>query len=60
MVLPGLFGRWVDQKFGTSWITFVGFGGGIAAALAYLLAVTSAASRRASDSLDKRNGESQS
>lgn len=58
MVLPGLFGQWVDRKLGTSWFALVGFGLGIAGALAYLLAVTAVLSRRNQSPPNRDNGDS--
>jgi hypothetical protein len=47
MVLPGLGGGWLDDRWGTKpLLTLVGFGLGIAGGLAHLLLMTSADSRR--------------
>jgi hypothetical protein len=58
MVLPGLFGQWVDHTLGTSWFALLGFGVGIAGSLVYLLAVTSTLSRHKDGSQDQNNGDS--
>ena len=33
MVLPGLAGQWADKRFGTSYLTLIGFGLGLTLAL---------------------------
>ncbi len=47
MVLPGLGGGWLDERWGTKPLfTIVGFGLGIVGGMAHLLLMTSADSRR--------------
>ena len=36
MVLPGLFGQWLDGKFGTRFLVLLGFALGISAAIWHL------------------------
>jgi hypothetical protein len=33
MVLPGLFGQWLDRKLGTGFLVLVGFAAGISVAI---------------------------
>lgn len=40
MVVPGLAGQWLDERFSTRFLALVGFGSGIVAAVAYLIAQT--------------------
>ena len=40
MVLPGILGSWLDRRWGTEFLTLVGFGVGIALGLFYLLTIT--------------------
>lgn len=40
MVLPGIFGQWLDGKLGTSWLVLVGFALGISISIYYLLLIT--------------------
>ncbi|MDZ4819280.1 MAG: AtpZ/AtpI family protein [Planctomycetota bacterium] len=43
MVLPGLFGDWLDGKFGTSFLVFIGFAIGLSGGLWHLLQMTKVA-----------------
>ena len=36
MVLPGLFGQWLDKKLGTGFLVLIGFGLGISLAIWHL------------------------
>jgi hypothetical protein len=36
MILPGLFGQWLDGKLGTSFLVLIGFGLGISLAIWHL------------------------
>lgn len=58
MVLPGLFGQWVDHKLGTSWFALLGFGLGITSGLVYLLVVTAGLSRQNRGPRNPSNGDS--
>lgn len=50
MTLPGIGGRHLDQRWGTSWIGAVGFAAGLIVGVAYLIAIT-----RAEDASTKAN-----
>lgn len=52
MVLPGLAGQWLDGKIGTGFLSLLGFGFGIALAIAYLLAISKAMNKSNSDPKD--------
>jgi hypothetical protein len=41
MVLPGLFGQWLDDRWGTKFLALVGFGVGIVVGIVHLIAMTS-------------------
>lgn len=45
MVLPGIFGQWLDQKWGTSFLALVGFALGITTAIWHLLAISKESQR---------------
>lgn len=49
MVLPGIGGQWLDEKFGTSFLALLGFALGLTVGVMHLLAMT----RSGSDSNDK-------
>jgi len=40
MVLPGLAGLWLDDRIGTRFLMFIGFGLGFTAGMVHLLAMT--------------------
>lgn len=40
MVLPGLFGQWLDNRWGTSFLALLGFGLGLTTAITHLLQMT--------------------
>ena len=40
MVLPGLLGRWLDQRWSTEFLTLVGFAVGLTAGISYLVLLT--------------------
>ena len=40
MVLPGLLGQWLDQRYGTSFLALIGFGIGMVAGIGCLLLMT--------------------
>jgi hypothetical protein len=40
MVLPGLAGQWLDQRWGTSYMAFLGFTFGIVVGIWHLIAMT--------------------
>lgn len=40
MLLPGLAGHWLDNRWGTSFIALLGFGLGITVAIMHLIAMT--------------------
>ena len=42
MVLPGLAGRWLDGRLGTSFLVFLGFAFGLTAGVYHLLVMTGA------------------
>lgn len=43
MVLPGLGGQWLDQRWGTGYIGLAGFAFGLVAGMMYLIAATRSA-----------------
>jgi len=47
MVLPGLAGQWLDERFETGFLALVGFGLGIWLAIAYLIAITKPKAKKA-------------
>lgn len=46
MVLPGLFGQWLDEKFGVEVLALLGFAVGIALGMYYLIVQTQQADAR--------------
>ena len=52
MVLPGLAGEWIDDKFGTGFLVLLGFGVGIGLSLTYLISASKANGKRR-DEIDK-------
>jgi len=46
MVLPGLAGHWLDERFGTTFLALTGFAIGVTSGMCHLLAMTRAASKR--------------
>lgn len=40
MVLPGILGSWLDQKWGTGFLALVGFGLGVSVAIWHLIVMT--------------------
>ena len=46
MVGPGLLGNWLDNRWGTGFLTVLGFAVGLTVGTAYLLALTKASSKR--------------
>jgi hypothetical protein len=46
MIAPGLLGSWLDDRWGTSFLTLFGFALGLTAGTAYLLAITKAKAPR--------------
>ncbi len=46
MVLPGLAGHWLDQRWGTSYLTLVGFAFGLTAGIWHLLSMAGQYKRR--------------
>ncbi len=47
MVLPGLAGHWLDERFGTSFLVLIGFVFGLTSGVWYLLKLTGDTTRRA-------------
>ncbi len=50
MVLPGVFGGWLDKQFGTAFLALAGFVLGFAVGFWHLLRMTKAAGRRSAES----------
>jgi hypothetical protein len=46
MVGPGLLGGWLDKRWGTSFLTLLGFALGLIGGTAYLLVATKSKARR--------------
>lgn len=46
MILPGLFGQWLDERFGVSVLALLGFAAGIALGMYYLIIQTQQADAR--------------
>lgn len=40
MVLPGLAGQWLDRRLGVGFLGLIGFVGGVALGIVYLLVIT--------------------
>lgn len=56
MVLPGVAGHWLDNRWGTSYLALLGFGLGFAVGFWHLLAMSkSAATKRGPRSPDERD-----
>jgi hypothetical protein len=65
MVLPGLAGQWLDNRWGTGFIALLGFGVGIAVAITHLIAISKQMSKGRADqgrsvSLDERRSQDSS
>lgn len=56
MVLPGIFGLWLDQRWGTSLLGLVGFAVGLVVGIWHLLQMTPTAKQRRS----RKNGDKDS
>ena len=46
MVMPGIFGQWLDRRFGTSFLVLIGFVFGLTFGVWYLLTLTGAANKQ--------------
>jgi len=46
MVVPGLVGGWLDQRWGTGFLTLLGFALGLTVGTVYLVAVTRSLNKR--------------
>lgn len=57
MVLPGLLGQWLDEKFGFELLALIGFALGIALGMYYLIVQTRQAdARRKATQTPRKNG----
>ena len=53
MVLPGLGGQWLDERWGTKFLALIGFALGMVFSITYLLALTKASNNHPDTSRDK-------
>ena len=57
MVLPGLGGQWLDQRWGTGFIGLAGFAIGLIAGMMYLIAATRSADAERKRTSRERNND---
>ncbi len=57
MVLPGLGGQWLDERWGTGFIGLAGFAFGLVAGMMYLIAATRSADAERKRSVRERDDE---
>lgn len=50
MILPGLAGQWLDKRWGTGFLTLVGFAVGLTGGIGYLVKLTSVQTSKKNES----------
>lgn len=54
MVSPGIAGGWLDERFGTKFLSLTGYGVGLVLGLIALIAITSASAKQDRDARDSQ------